>query len=952
MTARGPITDRLEAEIQAEIRRRGIVVWLDRHAAFTDYVDDLVQRHNAGDFPFPVVAFRGGYLDMILEMAPHADGVDPSPLLIHMPGHTEETIRRTPILEMYRAGFRFRRALESLVREAAAGRVAPDEIESFLRGEPKTLAQAEQWLAEKTAQNREGVAAYLDGLTLEWLLDGLLAEGEQLRERFCDRPALEALADHLYRHTGMDAAFRAFFIGGEALSVSNLRETLAAWLMCVEYVDDLAVPPHLDALKPLRRLSTPLRETCRKLVNHFRDRHPDAYAAQALTAEARLQEEIDAHPPEALGQIDTFNREQERILESAVTSLLDGEWKKTREWTGHRVGKDSFWLTRDPLRRMTWRLLADAAELGVLLAGAERPLAGDVRFDAALEYYTAEGWKIDNAHRRFEQQRAKLLDSQMPHFTRLHEGFHRLRTRYRQWADALAEDFSALCEREGFLPESDLRQRDLYNQVVHPLLDPEQPAALFLLDAFRFEMAAELQNAMEGEDARLVLRGRYAELPTITAVGMNALAPVVRNGRLRLVNGSGFSGFAAGEYTVRRPEDRTRAMGDRSLDNAASGRRQTRGMNLADVCDRSPASLRKSIAGAALLVVHGREIDDAGGANVGPASFEALLRQIRTAWNQLRAAGVRTFVFTADHGFLLRDPAARPVPYGTQKTPNPRYVLAEEARSETGMTHVSLNALGYAGKEGYLLFRRDTAVFETARRGDTFVHGGNSLQERVIPVLTARHGATARGAESRYKIEAQARPALLGFSRIQIRVVDAPSAQLQLGGAADVALALRAQGRSDIQVTIKEAVGVPVENQAFTLRANAAPVEILFDLSGPRDERTRLEIYPLEPGEIDGPFVLPDFFDVSGRTGSDAEGADDSPAASGDWTESFDDPDVRRVFVHLHEHGAITEPELNHLLGAPRKARRFALAFEEHAAKAPFAVRVESTPNGKRYVKE
>ncbi|WP_277128010.1 hypothetical protein, partial [Chlorogloeopsis fritschii] len=71
-----------------------------------------------------------------------------------------------------------------------------------------------------------------------------------------------------------------------------------------------------------------------------------------------------------------------------------------------------------------------------------------------------------------------------------------------------------------------------------------------------------------------------------------------------------------------------------------------------------------------------------------------------------------------------------------------------------------------------------------------------------------------------------------------------------------------------------------------------------------------------------------------------------------DWQDSFEDETVRRVFFHLQQHGSITEPELNQILGSARLVRRFSLDFEEHLKKVPFSVRIETTSNGKRYVKQ
>jgi hypothetical protein len=502
-----------------------------------------------------------------------------------------------------------------------------------------------------------------------------------------------------------------------------------------------------------------------------------------------------------------------------------------------------------------------------------------------------------------------------------------------------------------FLPDPALQQRTLYEQVVHPLSRDGRRVALFLLDAFRFEMAAELKDHLDDGGARVSLKARLCELPSITAVGMNALAPVSRNGKLTLAGDKGFAGFKTGEYAVRRPEDRTRAMGGRSLDNVAAGRKATRGMTLADACNRSVSSLKKSCAGAALIVVHGREIDEAGGANVGAASFETLLRGIRAAANNLRSAGIGTFVFTADHGFLLNDHTVRAIPFGSKTDPDARYVLTDEPRSESGTTRVSLKALGYEGREGYLLFPRDTAVFSTARRGDAFVHGGNSLQERVIPVLTVTHRSAALSGAGRYAVSARPLPEVLGFSRIQVSAADAPNTQLTLSGTRTVTLALRCPDREEIRATIKEATGGRLENNAVRIQADGEPAEIIFDLTAPRDERARLEVYALDSGDIAEPTTVEGYFNVSGRLGLEPAG-DGPPQPDPEWRDRFEDPAVRQVFVHLHDHGAITETELNTVLGSPRKVRRFALAFEDHAANAPFSVRIETTPSGKRYVKE
>ena len=55
----GPVSSLVEQEILGELRRKGIVVWLDRDGSYSHFVDDLALRHAAGAFPFvPARALR------------------------------------------------------------------------------------------------------------------------------------------------------------------------------------------------------------------------------------------------------------------------------------------------------------------------------------------------------------------------------------------------------------------------------------------------------------------------------------------------------------------------------------------------------------------------------------------------------------------------------------------------------------------------------------------------------------------------------------------------------------------------------------------------------------------------------------------------------------------------------------------------------------------------------
>src|SRR5690349_24474716 len=79
--------------------------------------------------------------------------------------------------------------------------------------------------------------------------------------------------------------------------------------------------------------------------------------------------------------------------------------------------------------------------------------------------------------------------------------------------------------------------------------------------------------------------GSSGVLPTNTSVGMNVLSPVAQGDRLQVAGV--FQGFKTGEFTVKSPDTRVRAMGSRSAG------KQALPLKLADVCEAITTKLTK-----------------------------------------------------------------------------------------------------------------------------------------------------------------------------------------------------------------------------------------------------------------------------------------------------------------------------------------------------------------------
>jgi hypothetical protein len=970
----GPVSTALEADLRKWVQRHGIVVWLDLDGHYGDFIGRLAELRIEEKLSYDVYSFGGSHLELLLALEHVASGNEKPRMVLHLPGFNEDTVRSTPLLELYLAGMRYRTKLETLVKNAAAGQARPEETDLFLEqvkhsGEALTLEAADTWLADLLAGSDGEATSRLRGRSLLSLVDELLGgAGGELVGRIGQAAFREALWARLEAASGMTTAWRTeAVVPGATPAATDIAHAVCSWALCVEYVDDLQRAPVAASLTGMDTIPKKLIADCCELAQHLREHHAEFYGRTADETELRLADEIARAEAEDLGRIDTFRFEDEAMLQAGLTALEARRYVVARDWAKARVDGRSFWLRETPARRSSWELVQAAADLGAAIEAAGAQLEARSLVEAVERYRTA-GAQVDRDHRDLEQQRAAKLFAQVPDFETLRARLDALRAHWREWADAWARDFNALCKQEGFSPPAELQQRTVFEQVVQPLCREAGEAragdvtALFLIDALRYELAEELATALSETPATTVrLEARLAELPTETAVGMNALAPVADGDWLQPViqgkkrTAAKIKGFATSEFQVHDPETRRKAALHRvggatcpSFALAGEG----------GVLSRSPESLRQGIARAKLVIVHDQQID-AAGHHVGPEAFGRQVQRLRTAWRLLRDAGVRRFVITADHGFLLATgvPAQ---PHGGKRVPGARHVLSTVGADHTDEVRVPLSALRYRGVEDlHLMMPAGIAVFDRGQRDTRFVHGGNSLQERVIPVLTLEHRAAAGGTTHRYRVIAEADEGVGGMHCVRGQI-DSVNPML-FGGLTQLELELRVLDEPTtggaVRVELCQARRAAKLSSGDSFVAQIGPeFELFFRLLGRTDARVQVQLVhsgaqaEVIAGDVEQRFAV----EVDTRASAGTPETDPSDAATkqdNEWLAAYEDAGVRAVVAHLAAHDAITETEVAEMLGSARAARRFARSFSAYASKAPFGIHIKMAGNLKRYVR-
>lgn len=972
------VSQALLGEVAKKVRELGLVVWVDAEGHYTNWIDRLASQAGTpgtvipsplplpSPFPYPIVRYRNSYLELMLALESYANDLHPEHVLVHLPGLNKDTVRETPVFELYKAGKTFEKNLATLVREAARGEARPEEVENFLAGGDVSLEGADVWLANLRAAPRDEFSLRVDAWGAEDVALGLF-RGDP---RFDQDLKLhgERMFSFLQKGLGVTAAWCDFMEIDRHLTPGGATTLVATWLMAVEFVSDLAPAPSTAALLPLGKLG-PYKDVCRRLAARARAEEPDTYESFA----GQLQEKLMAdrsHPASALGSIDTFRFEEATTRRAALAALGAGDWDGASRFADEHTPKECFWVRRSPGLQRTWEVLRHGADAGRAIAQHPQPLKGCASLEEAVERYASRLSQVDRLHRFFEQRAHALIAHDLDDYDQLLDARTVLRAAYRTWADGLNRAFSELCRTYGVLPSPDLRQRHLFNDVVQPLVEQGGRVAFFMVDALRFEMAQALADELKRDKFSVALQARLAELPTITSIGMNALAPVEKNGRLQVaVDGDKLMGLRTQAYAVKVPADRVRAMRDRSgsaLD-----------LELDTLSGMSTGELKRAIGTKpGLIVVRSRELDDAGEAGLHLGTFDHTLTLLRSAVSLLQQAGVERFVIASDHGFLLQDSGAQKYPYSSNKrVADRRHVLVSAPSGMPDVLEVPFAALEYDTETPqYLVFRQDTALWDVAAKIAPFVHGGNSLQERVIPVLVVERQGRRGKTATRYEIVAIPETGRLGRQRLRLslRLQKKSSAELSFHAPKAIALALRVPKRPDVQLTLLDATPpAKLADGRISLPPNGESAVVEFELEGETDEMLRVEVFHPDAVEDVEPKVVEGFFEVFRNRRLAKAGEDEtpsvarapavqtppavpvpSPGPAGDWQSLIEDVDFRKVLAFIEQRRSMNEAELAQVLGSARRVRAFSREFDTLMGRVPFAVEIVSVSGLKTYVRK
>lgn len=723
-----PLHDYIAQQLAEKLRDRRVVVWYDERGDFQGFVDELRRgTESPGPIEAVIVAgtaahlaeYRGSMFELRAALEPHVCGDKPETVVVYLRGVAPDP-KGSVLMELEKAGRTWKPELKQLARNVLLQKHTLGVVDEMLPFERKvsykdlSLAVAGTGGGEPPSilKNVFHDVAGTDGLLTAWV--GSDARDTEIESKEATRELVKLVRARL----GLEL--------DPGAPLAKLRAITVRYLLASEFRLDLSCDPPAS----LEGIATPGTKdeaaAVREIARRLRAGHGDVYASLA----DRVEEELGLKDAKlwggALGAIDTFRFEERVLLRHAGELIANGRPAEALALVQAR--EQSFWLERDVSRKAQWEAARRMAELS-LVAGevrqAVRKVSGDV--GAWLAAYVAkDGWfRLDQAQRRLEAWVANLDEE--PEERPLGV----VRRTYEDACQTMAEGFSGALASGGWAIPGTLHQTRVWTDVV---AGRPKPVAYFLVDAMRFEMGAELAERLP-KAAEVSLRPAVGSLPSITPIGMAALLPTASSSFSVVEQGGKLGSRIEGAFL---PD-----LASRKKFAAARVPRLV-DLSLDELLSLQQSKLAKKLDGAQVVVVRSQEIDHAGETGFtfqARQVMDTVIDNLARAIRKLAAAGVEHAVVSADHGHLFfasdRDESMRiDAPGGDTVELHRRCWIGRGGATPPGCVRVTASALGYDSDLDFV-FPVGSGVFKAG--GDlAFHHGGTSLQEMVVPVLTVR----------------------------------------------------------------------------------------------------------------------------------------------------------------------------------------------------------------------
>ena len=725
----GPVSIYLRELVAKQVREHGIVVWYDPEKHYGEFVKDLA-------IPDTTVArYCGSFFELRREVEPLIGGLQRPRLIVYVPMEQADAHHALAELEVAGAVLRpgqqppsrntrlsvvARNALKPVVHEEVTG-----SIEKQVEANKLDLDDLDR-LADEGAGIAKGVISVIFGT----------GNPAEIALAFFTNEARDAHIEEKGALRELVQLFHDAFDSGMSYeeSIDDLRARFARYLLATDLLTNLKgrAPSKLTSL---RTASGATKDACDSLVRSWRGgrEYRDSYAHWANRVEKELALASITFDPSQLEETQTFLATERQLQREIEKTLLADPHEEAVERAKRR--QSGFWAEYLPDIQARWSLIATAGLVLIEAGRIESELKKlDADLAALIEAYASSPrpWCLIDTHHRGMERRWLSFEFELgrDHDT-LEQLVSKARQSYMHVGGKVSEAFVQRVEEASFRFPA-LSQRAIWEERIKPKLQ-EGKTAYLAVDAFRFEMARELSEAISGEFL-ITLDAAIATVPTITRIGMAALLPNAEK-RFTVMPKSGKLAVEIEGVTVRERADRI----DYLKKNAGVVVFEAK---LEDLLPKPKKKTRQGLEGADLVFVTSQEIDSISEGDtitLARRMMDDILHDLRRACRVLTECGVKTIIFTADHGYLFGEELGSDMkidpPGGETVELHRRVWIGRGGSASKSYLRTCLADFGIESNLE-LAVPRDFACFKVAGGAKAYFHGGLSPQEVIIPVMT------------------------------------------------------------------------------------------------------------------------------------------------------------------------------------------------------------------------
>ncbi|MEQ2466697.1 BREX-1 system phosphatase PglZ type A [Niallia hominis] len=294
-------------------------------------------------------------------------------------------------------------------------------------------------------------------------------------------------------------------------------------------------------------------------------------------------------------------------------------------------------------------------------------------------------------------------------------------------------------------------QQHFYSSFIDSKVRNGERVFVIVSDAMRYEIGVELADRLNTETMGVCdVETLLGVVPSITKLGMPSLLPhkeidIDTNARV-FVDGKDSSGL----------ENRKKIIESKVAESIA--------VHFQDVLAMNKAGRRETFKGKKLIYIYHDTIDAMGDkASTEVYTFNAVETSLNQLYDLVKIirddlSGTNVYI-TADHGFLYqRDELEESDKIGQDSIDNievkRRYILSQEQREVSGQLAINLSSVIKNEQQLTAYLPKATLRYKMQGSGINFVHGGASLQEIVVPLLTFKNKRTGqKGAKAIKKVD-------------------------------------------------------------------------------------------------------------------------------------------------------------------------------------------------------